>query len=186
MAGLIEKLKVFVGVDDDYEEDYAEEDYEPRKPAQTYGLRDAGHERVWEPRVSRSAPYESGYTSPPPRSPEKENLVHMQKGSDTLRVLTQRFKIVVIEPHSFEDCPKLVDSLKARKPVIINLERIETDGARKIFDFLSGATYALAGNVQKISNNIFVFLPENVDVSTNTEHKGSITFGAEDGNPWRQ
>lgn len=84
---------------------------------------------------------------------------------------TSQWKMVVIEPTDFNDSPKLVDSLKAKKPVIINLENIETDVARKIFDFLSGATYALNGNVQKVANNIFVFAPENVDVSHNQNQK---------------
>jgi len=79
--------------------------------------------------------------------------------------------MVVIEPTEFNDSPKLVDSLKARKPVIINLENLETDVARKIFDFLSGATYALNGNVQKIANNIFVFTPENVEIAYNQTSK---------------
>lgn len=78
---------------------------------------------------------------------------------------TGAFKLVLIEPKSFEECPKLVDSLKAHKPIIINLEHLSTDVARKIFDFLSGATYALDGNVQKIASNIFVFAPENVDIA---------------------
>ena len=64
-----------------------------------------------------------------------------------------------------------MDSLKAKKPVIINLENLETDTARKIFDFLSGATYALNGNVQKVANNIFVFAPENVVIAADGEHK---------------
>ena len=78
---------------------------------------------------------------------------------------TGAFKLVLIEPKSFEECPKLVDSLKSHKPIIINLEHLSTDVARKIFDFLSGATYALDGNVQKIASNIFVFAPENVDIA---------------------
>ncbi len=78
---------------------------------------------------------------------------------------TEQVKLVVIKPQSFEESPKLVDSLRAKKPVIINLEDLETDTARKIFDFLSGATYALNGNVQKVANNIFLFTPENVDVT---------------------
>ena len=78
---------------------------------------------------------------------------------------TEQVKLVVIKPQSFEESPKLVDSLRAKKPVIINLEDLETDTARKIFDFLSGATYALNGNVQKVANNIFLFAPENVDVT---------------------
>ena len=78
---------------------------------------------------------------------------------------TGAFKLVLIEPKSFDECPKLVDSLKAHKPIIINLEHLSTDVAKKIFDFLSGATYALDGNVQKIASNIFVFAPENVDIA---------------------
>lgn len=95
---------------------------------------------------------------------------------------TSQWKMVVIEPTEFNDSPKLVDSLKAKKPVIINLENLETDVARKIFDFLSGATYALNGNVQKIANNIFVFAPENVDVAYNqTQKPASEKYK----NPWR-
>ncbi len=82
---------------------------------------------------------------------------------------TAAFKLVVIEPKSFDECPKLVDSLKGRRPVIINLENIETETAKKIFDFLSGATYALNGGVQKIASNIFIFAPESVDIASNQD-----------------
>lgn len=97
---------------------------------------------------------------------------------------TDQFKMVVVEPSGFDESPRLVDNLKAKKPVIINLENLETDTARKIFDFLSGATYALNGNVQKVANNIFVFVPENVDVSYNMDQKPNV---AEPGikSPWR-
>ncbi|MEF9921855.1 MAG: cell division protein SepF [Anaerovoracaceae bacterium] len=97
---------------------------------------------------------------------------------------TNAFKMVVIDPKTFEECPKLVDSLKGRRPVIINLEKLETEVARKIFDFLSGATYALNGNVQKVANNIFIFAPENVDIASNTEDKGGFDFN-NNKSPWR-
>ncbi len=48
---------------------------------------------------------------------------------------TSAFKLVVIEPKSFDECPKLVDSLKGRRPVIINLEKIETETAKKSLIF---------------------------------------------------
>ena len=48
---------------------------------------------------------------------------------------TSAFKLVVIEPKSFDECPKLVDSLKGRRPVIINLEKIETETAKKFLIF---------------------------------------------------
>ena len=121
---------------------------------------------------------------------EREQKGFMQRGDIKTSLKTQGigttnpFRLVFIEPRGFEDCPKLVDNLKARKPVIINLENLEQDIARKIFDFLSGATYALNGNVQKVANDIFVFAPENVDIAGNMEGKG-LDF---DGNPkslWR-
>lgn len=98
---------------------------------------------------------------------------------------TNAFRLVLIEPKSFEECPKLVDCLKGRKPVIINLEKLETEVARKIFDFMSGATYALSGNVQKVANNIFIFAPENVDIAA-TQPAEKTGFASEDaGSMWR-
>ena len=97
---------------------------------------------------------------------------------------TNSLKLILIEPKGLDECPKLVDSLKARKPVIINLEKLKTETARKIFDFLSGATYALSGNVQKIANNIFIFTPENVAVSAQQSTQTSQQ-SPEEKSPWR-
>ena len=76
--------------------------------------------------------------------------------------------------------------IKSRKPVIINLEKLETETAKKIFDFLSGATYALNGNVQKITNNIFIFAPENVSIAASQDRQTMAEApAAENSSPWR-
>lgn len=98
---------------------------------------------------------------------------------------TSAFRMVLIEPKTFEECPKLVDSLKGRRPIILNLEKLDTDVARKIFDFLSGATYALNGNVRKVANNIFIFAPENVDIAGEQEDKSGFELNQDEKNPWR-
>ncbi len=97
---------------------------------------------------------------------------------------TTAMKLVVIEPSNFDECPKLVDNLKARKPIIINLANLDSSVARKIFDFLSGAVYALNGNIQRIADGIFVFAPENVDIAANIEHAG-FDFDPKKNTPWR-
>jgi len=71
--------------------------------------------------------------------------------------------IYIAKPKRFDECPKLADTLKSDMPIIVNLEHVENDTARKIFDFLSGVTYGINGNVIKIAQNLFVFLPESVD-----------------------
>ena len=115
---------------------------------------------------------------------DMNNVVPME--NRTVKALTTAFKLVVIEPKGFDECSKLVDSLKSRKPVIVNLEKLDSDTARKIFDFLGGATYALNGNVQKVANNIFIFAPENVAISAEGENK-PYSFGGDsaDSNPWK-
>ncbi|MDO4482543.1 MAG: cell division protein SepF [Bacillota bacterium] len=85
-----------------------------------------------------------------------------------------QMKLIVNEPSAFEDCSKIADNLKNKKPVIINLEKLETEIAKRIFDFVSGATYALDGSVQKVANNIFVFAPDNVDITSNIEEFKSL------------
>lgn len=93
-------------------------------------------------------------------------------------------KLVLVQPKGIDECKTLVDNLKGRRPVIVNLENIETVVARQIFDFLSGAVYALNGNVQKIANNVFVFAPESVDVG-GASVKSSKEFNFGDSDSWR-
>ncbi len=160
--GFLDKFKELVGIEEIEDDDDEEEEEKETKPL--------------VPRQPAPAPV-TGRPSAMPPAPAKAG----QSGSR----YTSAMKMVVIEPQGFDESPKLVDSLKAKKPVIINLENLETDTARKIFDFLSGATYALNGNVQKVANNIFVFAPENVSVDYKNEQKSADKPSDSIKNPWR-
>jgi FtsZ-interacting cell division protein YlmF len=187
-----DKIKTLVGVEEDEFDDYLDE--EPIQPTPRHtrstGLGDTNmtigrDQPLWKPPAPspRPAPlYPDNTPHSYGRPAVRESVVDASPGS-TIRALTQQFNIVVVVPKKYDDTKKLVDDLRARKPVIINLENIETAPARRIFEFLCGATYALSGNVQKIANNIFVFLPKNVNVTTSTE-RDTMGFGAPDGDSW--
>ena len=168
--GLFYKLKTLIGIEEIEEDDMLDD-----TPAPSSSL----ERKPIDPRNSYLSPRNENKEM----KEQKDNRV-LPIQNKTIPQNTAQFKMVVIEPKSFDECPKLVDNLKAKKPVIINLEKVESDAARKIFDFLSGATYALNGNVQKVANNIFIFAPENVDVTANIYHKG-IDFGGSPKNVWR-
>lgn len=74
------------------------------------------------------------------------------------------FKVVILQPETFEQAREITDHLKGRKPVIANVEGLEKNQAQRIVDFLSGSVYALGGNIQRISNGIFLIAPQNVDI----------------------
>lgn len=78
-------------------------------------------------------------------------------------------KMVIYRPVSYEDTQNIIDNLKNRKPVIVNMENIEVDVAQRILDFISGACYAVDGRVHKVSSRIFVIAPANYDVIGNSD-----------------
>lgn len=77
---------------------------------------------------------------------------------------TTRFNVVIIQPDDFNEAKEIADHLKERRPVVINLELLEKEVAHKVFDFLSGAVYALGGSIQRVSNHIYLIAPYNVNI----------------------
>lgn len=77
---------------------------------------------------------------------------------------TTQLKVVVVTPESFDEARDIAEHLKSKKPVVINLEGVEREVARRIVDFLSGAVFSLDGNIQKISSGIFLIAPYNVGI----------------------
>lgn len=76
------------------------------------------------------------------------------------------FRVMVVEPRSFEEVQTIVDQMKAKRPVILNLESLDKDLAQKILNFLNGAIYALGGETQRVAAGIFFYAPPGTDVST--------------------
>ena len=81
-----------------------------------------------------------------------------------------QMKMIVYHPISYEDTQNIIDNLKSRKPVIVNMEELEIECAQRILDFMAGAVYALSGTIYKISRGIFVVAPTNYDIIGNGEN----------------
>ncbi len=162
--GMFNKFKDLIGV-----EDFEDEEEMVEFEEETY--KQPSYQERKTPEIRK-----------PLGSQDGRNVMTMQ--NKTVKSITNAFKLVVIEPQSFEECSKLVDSLRSRKPIIVNIEKLDSDTGRKIFDFLNGATYALNGSVQKIANGIFLFAPENVAIFAEGESK-PYAFGGTNDNPWK-
>jgi len=152
MSGIIEKMLGWIGIDStDLEEGYEDETYE-----------DDGYDKVVDT-VERSKPKK---TAPTPVS-SHSNVVDFPK-TNTNPTAAQ-LKMIVYNPISYEDTQNIIDNLKSRKPVIVNMEELELDCAQRILDFMAGAIYAINGTIYKISRGIFVVAPTNYDVIGNDE-----------------
>ncbi len=97
---------------------------------------------------------------------EVEEPVSRGKKAPVVNLHTQKqMRIVVKEPGAYDEAQGIVDHIKNRRPVVLNLEGVDGDTARRLVDFLSGATYALGGHMQKVNPGIFLFAPSNIEIT---------------------
>ncbi len=105
----------------------------------------------------------------PAPEPQRRSVSSVSKKSQPKVVnfaATTQLKVVVLKMSSFdESCRQAVDNLNNNRPVIINIEDMDRDEARRTIDFISGAAYARRGSFRKISDGILLLTPSNVDVT---------------------
>ena len=77
----------------------------------------------------------------------------------------QQVKMVISQPTTFDQAEDICDLLKEKQSVIVNLEYVNKDVARRIIDVVSGAVHALDGHIQKVSNSIFLIAPYNYEIT---------------------
>ena len=90
---------------------------------------------------------------------EKEKVVSMPQAQ------SNAIKMVISQPTTFEQSDEICSFLKEKKSVIVNLEYVNKDVARRIVDSISGGVYALDGYIQKVSNSIFLVAPSNYEIT---------------------
>lgn len=132
----MDKLKKIFGFADEYEyEDYDDEDYgEEIRETESIDTPDTTHTSFFK----------------------KQNKVKTNPDENMV--------ITVHEPLSYDESPLIVDDLRDYKAVVLNFEQLDLEVKRQIFDFVSGALYALDGKMQKVNKDIFILAPYNVAI----------------------
>lgn len=143
---LLSKLMDTMRLNDEDDDDYfgPEDDYEMDKPKKS---------------LFSGAREEEDYYD------DEEQKPKFFSRSSKVVPMKRAMEVSMIKPTSIEDAREICDYLLAGKAVVLNMEGIHTEIAQRIIDFTSGATYSMNGNLQKISNYIFIATPESVELS---------------------
>ena len=106
----------------------------------------------------------SGKQSEPDEAPVKRPFAGkpQQRGKKNM---SNGMEVCVIKPTGVDDSREIINTLLSNRTVLLNMEGLDVDIAQRILDYASGATYAIDGNLQKISHYIFIITPASVDVS---------------------
>ena len=97
--------------------------------------------------------------------PPKPRFLGSSRSAKVVPMRQRSMEVSMVKPTSIEDAKEICDYLLAGKAVVLNMEGLQTEVAQRIIDFTSGATYSMNGNLQKISNYIFIATPESVELS---------------------
>ncbi len=135
---------------DDEMEDAFEEEAAPVERAPRFGRREAA------PAQESFAPAMSATTAFTPAA----NTGFSGQVVNT----SNKVQLILVRPESFNDAPTIAANMRAKKAVVLNLEGVEKNLARRVVDFLSGCAYALDGTVKKVSQATYVFCPYNMEV----------------------
>ncbi len=93
----------------------------------------------------------------------EDEYYKISKNDEDLQA-TGKNKMILFEPRAYSESTQIIDYLKNRNTVVVNLKRVTPDQAKRIVDFLTGGLYAMNGNLQKLGGGIFLCAPNNVNV----------------------
>ena len=102
----------------------------------------------------------------------EEEFYQVGRSSTVDEESMRKNKMILFEPRAYSESSQIVDYLKNRNTVIVNLKRVTPEQAKRIVDFLTGSLYAMNGNLQKLGGGIFLCAPNNVNI------EGKITDDA--------
>ena len=136
---------------DDYDDDFDDDDFEEERPRKRSVFKKK--EKDFEDDL-----VEESNKVKPVKQQAKIKPMRSRKGGNGMEVC-------VFKPTQFEEAREITDTLLNNCTVVLNFEGLDVEVAQRIIDFTSGSCYAIGGNLQKVSNYIFIVTPKTVDIS---------------------
>lgn len=153
MAKMFEKFldTIRLSDDDDFDDEefdeFDDEEFEEEPKKRSFFRKKEENTEMEEPE-EKVSPFRSRNNVVPIQTPVRKTM-----------------EVCLIKPSSVEDAREISDTLLSGRAVVLNLEGIHNEVAQRIIDFSSGACYSIGGNLQKVSNYIFIVTPKNIELS---------------------
>ena len=98
------------------------------------------------------------------------------KASDAVKALNANKDnhLVLFEPRAYSEAQEIATYLKQKRVAVVNLHRLQKEQSKRVIDFLTGAIFAIDGDIQHIGPKIFLCTPKNVGI------EGNITLDSSD------
>ncbi len=151
--------------EEQYDDDY--EVYEPDVEEPEFSTSEGNQ---YEPRNTPTSKNHNLYRASKSKGEKPVNNVVGMPG-----ITNNNAEVSVITPRSFEEMPEVIHALRERKSVILNLNMMNPEEAQRAVDFVSGGTYAMDGQYERVGESIFLFTPSCVKVNIHPDVINDLT-----------
>ncbi|MBR2041190.1 MAG: cell division protein SepF [Oscillospiraceae bacterium] len=139
----MDKVKGMLGIPEDAEEMYDEDDLMPEEGAENSSEEETGGKTsIFGKAVSGDS--------------KQNKVVNIHT--------TTQLQVVLVKPERFDDARPVADHLNSKHTVVLNLEATNKEVSRRLIDFLSGVAYANNGQIKRVANSTYIITPYNVNI----------------------
>jgi len=163
MSRFTDKFLGILKLNEEYDEDYDDYDDEDYDDYDNQPAKKVNNKLSIEKDFSVAKNYKEKL--PEPQKNSKANAFKNNSKVVPMRNNKTSMEVCVIKPTNVDEAREITDTLLSGRAVVLNLEGLNVDIAQRIIDFTSGSCYSINGNLQKVSNYIFIITPESVDIS---------------------
>ncbi|WP_101829799.1 cell division protein SepF [Frankia canadensis] len=75
------------------------------------------------------------------------------------------YRITTLQPRSYNEARQIGEEFRDGTPVIMNLTDMDDVDAKRLVDFAAGLIFGLRGDIEKVTNKVFLLSPHNVEVT---------------------
>ncbi len=111
--------------------------------------------------IDQEEEYQAIYES---KKPEEDEPVN-NYARETKIKSKPSLQIVLARPNDFSEVKSIGDEINQQKTVLLNLETVKSDDAKRILDFISGVAYANEADIKMMAQKTFAIMPTNVAFS---------------------
>lgn len=159
MAQFVNKFLKVIGIGGNEAEEVYEDDFENYgEEGYTEDVEESGYEQQAQPQQTSRRGVSASVSDT-----GAARVISVNNGMSSSRM-------VITQPTCYNDVEEVGTYLKSKKSVIINLENVGKEDARRVLDFLSGATFMIEGNIQKVSSLIYLMTPRTVEIQNDLEN----------------
>ncbi|MDD3225529.1 MAG: cell division protein SepF [Clostridium sp.] len=121
------------------------------------GLDDGSMEDYEEENLEKDEEFEDEIQEPIAKKKSSSKVVNIHANS--------KMRVVILQPKDFDEATSICSEFREGKVVVVNISNLEQKIARRLLDFMSGASYVLDGQFQKVEENVYILFPSNVDLT---------------------